>query len=805
MRLSKFVPILILAIITCLLFFKIFTKGLYPIPGDLLVSFYFPWYSGGWEGYNSWTTHKEIIGGDAIRQIYPWKEFAMNQFKNSQLPLWNPYTFSGQPFAANFQSSVYYPLNLIYFLLNSPNAWILLIVSQPFLGGLFRFLAIRSFKVSQVASLFAALTFMFSSYMLTWVENGNISHSYIWLPLAVYTINKYFEISKVRYLLILIFSLTFSIFGGHPQTAIYIFIFTLMYWIFKTWQNKSFIFFDIVKFSICLLFSLTLAGIQLIPTYDFYQKSPISLPFSGEIFDKGIFPLNNLITFFASAFFGHPANNNYWSKSYGDFTPYFGVVPLVFALWGIYRLWNQKFIRFACLVSLFFMIAATHGPVTWAIKTFRIPLLDSTTPSRFISISIFLLIIISALAFDDFLKNFNRKDFLKKLLNFQFLILLIYLGIWFFTIFGKNYLKSQDLEETNLAVTRRNLILPTAMFLSLFTGSISLMFLNKLRLAANYVKAITVIGIFTVVITGGIYYTNKYLPMAPKKFIFPDHPVFDWLKTNAGINRFYGGGTARIDYNFPIHYKVFSVEGYDTLRLKRYAELLAASRNNGIIPQSYLRSDAALSEDDNIYKLRLYELLGIKYLLDKEDTPQTGADWHYERFPSDIVKGVWQYERFQIYERKNVLPRFFLTTDYQVINNDQEIIDKIFDPNFKLTTLILEKNPPIDIRSTKQDIQIPKLIKYQPNEIIFETNQTQNSLLFLSDAHDDDWNVYVDGQKSNLLRTHYALRSVAAPKGVHAIKFKYEPILFYIGASLSLISILLIVLLTRYSIRKRAF
>ena len=79
--------------VTCLIFFKIFLKGLYPVPGDLLVSFYFPWYSGGWEGYNPWTTRKELLGADSIRQIYPWKEFAAKEFKAGRLPLWNPYTF----------------------------------------------------------------------------------------------------------------------------------------------------------------------------------------------------------------------------------------------------------------------------------------------------------------------------------------------------------------------------------------------------------------------------------------------------------------------------------------------------------------------------------------------------------------------------------------------------------------------------------------------------------------------------------------------------------------------------------------
>src|SRR3990172_5365671 len=151
--LSHFLPIVFILLVTCLIFFKIFSKGLYPIPGDLLVSFYFPYYSGGWEGYNPWTTHKEMLGADAIRQIYLWKEFAITQFKNGQFPLWNPYRFSGQPLLANFESSVYYPLNIFYFLTNVKNAWIILVISQPLLAGMFMYLAARSFKLSHVSSV----------------------------------------------------------------------------------------------------------------------------------------------------------------------------------------------------------------------------------------------------------------------------------------------------------------------------------------------------------------------------------------------------------------------------------------------------------------------------------------------------------------------------------------------------------------------------------------------------------------------------------------------------------------------------
>ena len=162
-------------------------------------------------------------------------------------------------------------------------------------------------------------------------------------------------------------------------------------------------------------------------------------------------------------------------------------------------------------------------------------------------------------------------------------------------------------------------------------------------------------------------------------------------------------------------------------------------------------------------------------MLDKEDEPKTGADWHYERFVNDNIEGYWQYGKFQVYKRKYVLPRIFLTTNYYVAKSDKEIIEKIYDQNFSLQTLILEKEPPIKISPVEEEIFEPQLVKYEPNEIKITTNYDYNSLLFISDAFDPDWQVYLDGKPWQLLRAHYALRSTPVPKGKHLIIFKYQP------------------------------
>ncbi len=56
-------------------------------------------------------------GGDLAPFLYPNYRFAAENLRQGIIPLWNPHLYSGTPFAADIQSGLFYPINLIVFLL----------------------------------------------------------------------------------------------------------------------------------------------------------------------------------------------------------------------------------------------------------------------------------------------------------------------------------------------------------------------------------------------------------------------------------------------------------------------------------------------------------------------------------------------------------------------------------------------------------------------------------------------------------------------------------------------------------------
>src|SRR3990167_7366210 len=218
-------------IVPFIFFWQFFIKGLLPIPADTIIGLYHPFRDLYAKDYSRGVPFKNFLITDPIRQQYPWKELAINIEKNWELPLWNPYNFSGYPLLANFQSAVFYPLNLAMFILPFEYGWTFLIISQPLLAFIFMFLYLLNLKISKAGSFIGSIAFAFSGFFVSWFEWGNVVSTGLWLPLVLLAIDKVIpkiknQKSKIKkvWSLIFVFSLISAFFAGHLQIFFYLFI-----------------------------------------------------------------------------------------------------------------------------------------------------------------------------------------------------------------------------------------------------------------------------------------------------------------------------------------------------------------------------------------------------------------------------------------------------------------------------------------------------------------------------------------------------------------------------------------------------
>src|SRR5262249_27024871 len=103
--------------------------GRIPVPHHAILQF------AAWNGFPSSEALRSYADiGDLITTFYPFRSFVSQAVAAGTLPLWNPYLLGGTPFLANSQSSLFYPLNIPYYVLPTPAAWVLAIVLRTFLA-----------------------------------------------------------------------------------------------------------------------------------------------------------------------------------------------------------------------------------------------------------------------------------------------------------------------------------------------------------------------------------------------------------------------------------------------------------------------------------------------------------------------------------------------------------------------------------------------------------------------------------------------------------------------------------------------
>src|SRR3989344_5929353 len=502
-------------LIVVLFFFQPIFKGQIPFPGDLLVGEYVPYNSNTYFGIAPGGVPNKGQGFDVLRMIFPWKEFAIDSLKNGQIPFWNPYNFSGTPFLANFQNGFFYPFNLLFLLFSKLDAWTLYILFQPFLSALFTYIFLRELKISKISSVFGGLVFAFSSYMVVWMEYGNIGHSIIWLPFLLFLTEKLINKKSIGY----------SILAGYIQTSIYLFIFSLIYMLFRLHQEKKLKPKALLHLSFLFVLPVFISSIQLFPTIELFLHSAREA-YSIDAISKLLIPPMHIATFFAPDFFGNPATRNYFLEgTYIERVSYIGVIPILFFILAMGKKVPKIFWFFfvSCVTVLLFSF---NNPISIFLYSFKIPVLSTGVPTRIMYIFGFSAAICSAIGFDIWLKQKNIK-----ILPQIVILSAVYAILWFSVLLIPKIETNPQLLQ-NLLISKRNLILPTFMFLSGLCLLITSRFIGRKHFLAFVFIALLLFEQFI--------FFKKITPFSPKEFFYPNTSVLSKLKEIQGIERMWG-------------------------------------------------------------------------------------------------------------------------------------------------------------------------------------------------------------------------------------------------------------------------
>jgi hypothetical protein len=173
-----------------------------------------------------------------------------------------------------------------------------------------------------------------------------------------------------------------------------------------------------------------------------------------------------------------------------------------------------------------------------------------------------------------------------------------------------------------------------------------------------------------------------------------------------------------------------------------------------------------------------YNFLGIKYIIaSKAGAPADGA----------IVPVFEGDPQINIYLNQEALARVLLVGQARVVASHDAAWEAIRADDFEPDKLvILEDGQPLDTQPTGK----LSILQYDLDAVTIAVETDQPGYLVLSDAYYPGWQATVDGRPEPIRRANYAFRAVYVPSGQHTVRFVFAPTIWQVGLAISAVTLL---------------
>lgn len=805
---KSYSPYILLIIITISIYYKLFLFGKIPFPGDLLVVSYSPWLD-----YYKFPVQNPLIS-DVFSLLFLWKYQAMDLIKTFQWPLWNPYSFTGTPLLANYQSSALYPLNLLMLI---PNyfGWGLFIFSQTLIAALGMYLLLSIWLPSKLARLTGSLIFALGGLMTTWVEFGTAVHGIAYLPISLFLTERYARTSRIRYPLLLILTFTSTILSGNPQISVYSLAIVSFFAIFRLWDG------NIIKFIIKIfpiflatILSVALSAPQLLPSIELVQKSIRTTEGYIEQYNFGLLPTKDFLKFIVADYFGSPITRNYFGfLNYFETSGFVGSLTLPVMIFAAIFLRKTRIIYFFFLILIISIILGFYNPLSNFFYSHKIPFLTQSYASRMLFVTTFAISILSAFALNQIKQISEKKDnFLRCIIWSWAIFAGILIGSWqvyriikeiFLSQHTKFYLdlylNDSEYQLSNFIVAIRNTAIPFVeislfLFLYIIVTKVNFSPIKKYRLFIIF------IALFIILTFDLSRYFLKFNPFISEKFIFPQTPALEFLQKQPGYFRVGREHAETLPPNTWTAYKLQSIEGYDVLHFRDFSRFI-----NHINGGNLLSNGTSRYTELTNYKSPFIDIANVKYFIavGRDGNGYIPGDLINYHFNEAGYNRVFSDKSAVIVENSKAFPRVYFAPSFKVLNkSDLEntiMNDPGFDPRI---TILLEKDLKIATVSGQGKVSI---LSYSPNIVKIKTETKNPEILIMADQFDDGWNATVDRRVVVISPANYIFRGIRVPSGEHEVIFSYYPKSFDTGLKISLASLMFIILISLYTIKIKRF
>jgi hypothetical protein len=209
---------------------------------------------------------------------YPWQTFLTRSLRSGEFPLWNPYSFGGQPFFANGSSAVLYPPKLIAAALFNPGwAHDVLSIFHLLVAGIGMWLFLRELRFSAAPALLGGIAWMFCPFNMAWLHLEVVAPAAAWLPVACFLTHRAIDGDSWPSTIGALVALALALVSGHLLFMALVYGIVVLYGTALTFAR---LYHDrtrgrdaaLVRLAAVIVGPLMLAAVVLVPTVIFLRS-----------------------------------------------------------------------------------------------------------------------------------------------------------------------------------------------------------------------------------------------------------------------------------------------------------------------------------------------------------------------------------------------------------------------------------------------------------------------------------------------------------------------------------------------------
>jgi hypothetical protein len=755
--------------------------------------------------------------GDFSRQFYPFRFFEAQEWWHLRIPLWNPDLFAGHPFQADVQTAVFYPPALANAIVFGRRGFPFValeaeVVVHTFLAGVFTYWLARRLTGSRLSALVSGIAFAFSGFITTYpAEQLPLLETAIWLPLIVLFLemaaprlpvgdhpaskpegaapawgapeaalgagHPSVAVGAIRVAVGwrwistagLIFGI--AILAGHPQTVLFIAYATGGFVVWRLWRAG-------VRWwesaAAAVLYGLVAAGVaavQVLPTLEFLPYSTRDQMSYAEA-AWGYLP-SALWEIFVPLWHGEKALS-------------VGVVALALAVLGAWASRREPLAYWtvAGLVAIPLSLGGAT-PLFWVLYHVAPGWDLFRDQERVIYIFAFAASLLAGRGTAELQQRDRRTALVKRVALLSLAASVVFGALY---VGGPAIGISSEL-RANVAL---NTIVLALMAAFLFVGARiaglahrvrSLPVLAVLPVPGRFaaprgrpggepeaVTAAAVLGVGLVVLVAAELFSinlgNNLSPTSPNPA-----PRFQQ--------------TADFIHAFPEPFRVRGIS--EKVFPSDYGMVLGLPTIGGDTPFQIRRMRDMLAADAD---WRVWQILNVKFFI-SDGGPLAGLNL------------VFQDGALKTYFMSDSLPRAWAVRAVEVAHSPDQARQLILAPGYHPgNVVVLEREPSIGpfAPGPRPDVRITHL---DPQRIAIDADASGAAMLVLAQQYYPDWQAYRDGQPVPIFRANYLAMAFELPAGKHHFEIVYRPWSFYLGATISLVTIGVVVAVLGWSWKRR--